>query len=58
MMVARTQVSAVKIGDNRTGIVAMKYLGVISSDGSMEKKVEARIGSGTRMIGEMNEVLC
>ena len=36
----------------------MKYLGVISSDGSMEKEVEGRIGSGTLIIGEMNEVLC
>ena len=36
----------------------MKYLGVlISSDGSMEKEVEARIGSATRVIGGMNEIV-
>ena len=36
----------------------MKYLGVsISSDGKMVKKVEARIGSSTRMIGGMSEAV-
>ena len=36
----------------------MKYLGVlISSDGSMEKEVEARIGSATRVIGGMIETV-
>ena len=36
----------------------MKYLGVmISSDGRMEKEVEARIGSATRVIGGMNETV-
>ena len=36
----------------------MKYLGVvISADGSMEKKVGARIANGRRMIGEMSEVV-
>ena len=36
----------------------MKYLGVlISSDGRMEKEVEARIGSATRVIGGMNEIV-
>ena len=37
---------------------AMKYLGVmISSDGSMDKEVEARIGNATRVIGGMNEMV-
>ena len=37
---------------------AMKYLGVmISSDGSMDKEVEERIGNATRMIGGMNEMV-
>ena len=37
---------------------AMKYLGVmISSDGSMEKEVEARIGSATQVIGGMSEIV-
>ena len=37
---------------------AMKYLGVmISSDGSMDKEVEARIGNATRMIRGMNETV-
>ena len=37
---------------------SIKYLGVlISSDGSMEKEVEARIGSATRVIGGMNEIV-
>ena len=36
----------------------MKYLGVIiSSDGRMEKDVEARFGSATRAIGGMNETV-
>jgi len=36
----------------------MKYLGVmISSDGDMEKEVEARIGSAERMIGGMSEAV-
>ena len=37
---------------------AMKYLGVmISSDGRMEKEVEARIGGATRVIGGLNDVV-
>ena len=41
-----------------TQIDAMKYLGVmISSDGSMDKEVEARIGNATRVIGGMNEMV-
>ena len=37
---------------------AMKYLGVIiSSDGSMDKEVEARIGNATQVIGGMNEMV-
>ena len=37
---------------------AMKYLWVmISSDGNMDKKVEARIGNATRVIGGMNEMV-
>ena len=37
---------------------AMKYLGVmISSDGSMDKAVEARIGNATRVIRGMNEMV-
>ena len=36
----------------------MKYLGVmISSNGSMEKEVEARIESAVRMIGGMSEAV-
>ena len=36
----------------------MKYMGVtISSDGKMQKKVEARIGSATRMIGGMSKAV-
>ena len=36
----------------------MKYLGVlISSDGSMEKEAETRIGSAARVIGRMNEIV-
>ena len=30
---------------------------MISSDGSMEKEVEARIGSATRVIGGMSEIV-
>ena len=37
---------------------AMKYLGVmISSDGRMEKEVEARIGGATQVIGGLNDVV-
>ena len=60
MRVARkSEVCEVKIGDEVIEQVdAMKYLGVmISSDGSMEKEVEARIGSATRVIGGMNEIV-
>ena len=36
----------------------MKYLGVmLSSDGRMQKEMEARIGSATRMIGGMSEAV-
>ena len=36
----------------------MKYLGVmISSDGSIEKEVEVRIGSAARMVGRMSEAV-
>ena len=36
----------------------LKYLGAfISSDGSMEMEVEARIGSATRVIEVMNEIV-
>ena len=36
----------------------MKYLGVmISSDGSIEKEVEARIGCAVRMVGGMSEAV-
>ena len=36
----------------------MKFLGVmISSDGSMDKEVEARIGNATRVIRGMNEMV-
>ena len=49
----------VKIGEEVIDQVEeMKYLGVmISSDGRMEKEVEARIGSATRVIGGMNEAV-
>ena len=49
----------VKIGEEIIEQVdAMKYLGVmISSDGSMDKAVEARIGNTTRVIGGMNEMV-
>ena len=42
----------VRVGDREIEQVdEMKYLGVtISSDGNMEKEVEARIGSAVRMI--------
>ena len=36
----------------------MKYLEVmISSDGSMEKESEARIGNATRVIGGSNDIV-
>ena len=49
----------VKIGEEIIDQVEeIKYLGVIvSSDGRMEKEVEARIGSATRVIGGMNETV-
>ena len=49
----------VKIGEEIIEQVdTMKYLGVmISSDGSMDKEVEARIGNATRVIGRMNEMV-
>ena len=49
----------IKIGDEVLEQVdAMKYLGVlISSDGSMEKEVEARIGSAARVVGGMSETV-
>ena len=49
----------VKIGEEKIEQVdVMKYLGVmISSDGSMDKEVEARIGIATRVIGGMNEMV-
>ena len=45
------------IGDQVFGQVEeMKYFGVIiSSDGRMEKEVEARIASATRMVGGTSE---
>ena len=49
----------VKVGDEVIEQVdEMKYLGVmISSDGSLEKEVEARIGSAVRMVGGMSEAV-
>ena len=49
----------VRIGDQVIEQVeGMKYLGVmISSDGRMEKEVEARIASDTRMVGGMSEMV-
>ena len=49
----------VKIGEEKIEWVdAIKYLGVmISSDGSMDKEVEARIGNAARVIGGMNEMV-
>ena len=48
-----------KIGDEVIEQVdAMKYLGeMISSDGSREKKTEARIGNTTRVIGGINDTV-
>ncbi|MDA8042237.1 MAG: reverse transcriptase domain-containing protein [Pirellulales bacterium] len=60
MRVARkSEDCEVKIGEEVIDQVdEMKYLGVIiSSDGRMEKEVEARIGSATRVIGGMNETV-
>ena len=57
--------SKIKKGDSNSDVYsiqqvsidAMKYLGVvISSDGSMDKEVGARIGNATRVIGGMNEM--
>ena len=59
MRVARkSEECKVKIGEEIIEQVdAMKFLGVmISSDGSMDKEVEARIGNATRVIGGMNEM--
>ena len=49
----------IKIADKSLEQVdTMKYLGVfIYSDGSMEKEVEARIGSATRMLGGLSEIV-
>ena len=60
MRVARkSEQCEVKIRDETIEQVdARKYLGVmISSDGSMEKEVEARIGSATQVIGGMSEIV-
>ena len=60
MRVARkSEDCEVKIGEEVVDQVdEMKYLGVmISSDRRMEKEVEARIGSATRVIGGMNETV-
>ena len=60
MRVARkSEECEVKIGEETIEQVdAMKYLGVmISSDGSMEKEVEARIGSATQVIGGLSEIV-
>ena len=60
MRVARkSEDCEVKIGEKVIDQVdEMKYLGVIiSSDGRMEKEVEARIGSATRVIGGMNKTV-
>ena len=60
MRVARQKESCeVRIGDLEIEqIDEMKYLGVmISSNGSMEKEVEARIESAVRMIGGMSEAV-
>ena len=48
-----------KVGDEVIEQVdEMKYLGVmISSDGSIEEEVEARIGSAARMVGGMSEAV-
>ena len=49
----------VRVGDQAVEQVdEMKYLGVmLSSDGRMQKEMEARIGSATRMIGGMSEAV-
>ena len=49
----------VRIGDIEIEDVdEMKYLGVmISSDGNIENKVEARVGSAVTMIGVMREAV-
>ena len=49
----------VKVGDEVVEQVdEMKYLEVmISSDGSIEKEVEARIGNAARMVGGMSEAV-
>ena len=49
----------VKVGDELIEQVdEMKYLGVmISSDASIEKDVEAVIGSAVRMVGGMSEAV-
>ena len=60
MRVARkSEECEVKIGEETIEQVdAMKYLGVmISSDGSMEKEVEARIGSAKQVIGGLSEIV-
>ena len=60
MRVARnSEECEVKIGEETIEQVdAMKYLGVmVSSDGSMEKEVEARIGSATQVIGGLSEIV-
>ena len=59
MRVARSEECELKIGKEIIEQVdAMKYLGVmISSDGSMDKEVEAKIGNATRVIGGMNEMV-
>ena len=60
MRVARkSEECEVKIGEETIEQVdAMKYMGVmISSDGSVEKEVEARIGSATQVIGGLSEIV-
>ena len=60
MKVAReTGDCEVRVGDQAIEQVdEMKYLGVmLSSDGRMQKEMEARIGSATRMIGGMSEAV-
>ena len=49
----------VRVGDQAIEQVdEIKYLGVmLSSDGRMQKEMEARIGSATRMIGGMSEAV-
>ena len=60
MRVARkSEECEVKIGEEIIEQVdAKKHLGVIiSSDGSMDTEVEARIGNATRVVGEMNKMV-